>query len=78
MLQRHFRSSVFPDVLEQITLAPDIVALAIQILAWRLAFLCPQLLLLLLDPTSLEMAYTRIVSRFMRDGAAMRTLPSGG
>ena len=39
--------------LEQVALAPDVVALAVQVLARRLALLLPELRLLLLDPAQL-------------------------
>ena len=42
------------DDLEQVALAPDVVAFPVQVLARRLAFLLPQLRLLLLDPAELR------------------------
>ena len=61
-----------------VALAPEVMALPIQVLPRCLALLFPQLPLLLLDPASLEIAKTRIVSRLIRVGADMRTRPVGG
>src|SRR5947199_7748689 len=54
VLQLHFWRGALLDHLEQIALAPDIMAFSVQILAGRLAFLFLKLSLLLLDPTQLR------------------------
>ena len=47
-----FRRGVCLNDLQQIALSPDVVAFAVEIFAGRLAFLLPQLSLLLLDPSA--------------------------
>jgi len=66
--------------LEQVAFSPDVVASPDpDARAASPAFLCPQLLLLLLDPAQLGNGIDRgLVSRFIRDGAEIRTLPVGG
>ena len=72
------RGSLVFDHLEQISLAPDVVAFAVEIFAGRLTvLLCIFACCCLIQP-SLEMAKTRMVSSVMRSGAEIRTLPVGG
>jgi hypothetical protein len=64
--------------LEQVTLAPDIMAFPLDELTRRFAFLLLKFLLLAFYPSDFGNRETRIVSRFIRVGAAIRTEPLGG
>jgi hypothetical protein len=68
----------FLDHFEQVASSPEVVAFAVQIFAGRLAFLLYDFFCGWRIQRSLEIAETRIVSRFMRSGAEIRTLPVGG
>ena len=79
MLQGDGRRCVAFEHREQVALPPDVMAFTVQILAWGFACLFLEFLLLLFDPTQLgNVVKTRMVSRLIRDGAAIRTLPLGG
>ncbi len=65
----------FLNQFEQVALSPDVVAFAVQILARRFAFLRRSFVCCCLIQPSLEIAKRRMVSRFIRCGAEMRTLP---
>ena len=63
---------------EQVALAPDVVAFAVQVFARGFTLLSCSFFCCCLIQPSLEMANTRMVSRLIRDGAEMRTRPVGG